>query len=110
MESYIRRSTIDDIGKGAAYILGATGLGLAGYAAYSWAMEAPAVGLWTAINNAQNEAGIESKWELLFGKETYTDKSDGQTVENMFYGWPILGSLYGSAINLGFVSKPSEWF
>jgi len=42
--------------------------------------------------------------ESVVGKKTYTD-SEGNQYKNPFAGWPLLGSISGSAINLEIAAR-----
>jgi hypothetical protein len=46
--------------------------------------------------------------EAVLGKKKYTDKS-GQTFTNPLAGIPVLGSLFGSGINIGIATNPKFW-
>ena len=42
--------------------------------------------------------------EAVVGKKTYTDKN-GKTYKNPFAGIPVVGSLFGSGINIGIATN-----
>jgi hypothetical protein len=44
--------------------------------------------------------------EAIVGKKEYTDPETGQTYKNPLAGVPILGSLFGSGINIGIATNP----
>ena len=43
----------------------------------------------------------ENIMEPVLGKDTYTNEKTGQVFKNPLAGWPVLGSLFGSGINIG---------
>lgn len=43
----------------------------------------------------------EKIMEPVLGKDTYTNEKTGQTFKNPLAGIPVLGSLFGSGINIG---------
>jgi len=44
--------------------------------------------------------------EAIVGKKEYTDPETGQVYKNPLAGVPILGSLFGSGINIGIATNP----
>ena len=44
--------------------------------------------------------------EPVLGKKTYTDPETGKTYTNPFAGIPVIGSLFGSGINIGIATNP----
>ena len=45
--------------------------------------------------------------EAVLGKKEYTDKN-GKTYKNPFAGIPVIGSLFGSGINIGIATNPFD--
>ena len=97
---------ISTAGVAVAALAAAAGIGLAGYGAY-WASK-------KAFNWAEEAAAEAQAWydtvggvgvtEAVVGRATYIDPTTGVTHKNPFAGVPILGSLFGSGINLGIAS------
>jgi hypothetical protein len=48
----------------------------------------------------------KGKLEPILGKKEYSDPETGQTYKNPLAGVPVLGSLFGSGINIGIATNP----
>ena len=78
------------------------GVGVAGYVGYKAAKAAYG---WTEdIVDDMKEIVREKVMEPIVGADSYTNPSTGQTFKNPLAGWPVLGSLFGSGINIGIAS------
>jgi len=81
--------------------IGAAGIGVywASKKLYGWGEEAAAeIQDWI-----DNVGGVGVK-EAVVGRAQYTDPTTGVTHNNPFAGVPVLGSLFGTGINLGIAS------
>lgn len=56
--------------------------------------------------NDINGTGV-GVWEAVVGKKTY-EGNDGKTYNNPFAGVPVIGSLFGSGINIGIATNPFD--
>lgn len=56
--------------------------------------------------NDINGSGV-GVWEAVVGKRTYEGRN-GETYTNPFAGVPLVGSLFGSGINLGIAFSPFD--
>ena len=85
-------------------VAGATAVGLFGYVGYK---AARGVFGWTedAFDDLK-EMVDDGILEPIVGKRTYTDPSTGKSYRNPLAGIPILGSLFGSGINIGIATNP----
>ena len=107
LESYIAGQTVKNVFVPAAV---ATGVGAAAFVGYKAAKAAFNWGddMIDGFNEFLEDQGVEGGiWEPIVGKKTYTDK-DGKTYTNPFAGVPLLGSLFGSGINLGIAFSPFD--
>ena len=93
----------------------ATGVGTASYIGYKAAKAAFGWGedIVEGVQDLLNtDVGVGESpvpiIEAIVGKKEYTDKS-GQTFTNPFAGIPVLGSLFGTGINLGIATNPKFW-
>jgi hypothetical protein len=78
------------------------GVGVAGYVGYK---AAKSLAGWTEdIFDDLGEIVNDKIMEPILGKPTYTDERTGKTYKNPLAGFPVLGSLFGSGINLGIAS------
>ncbi|MDB2637282.1 hypothetical protein N9Y01_01945 [Candidatus Poseidonia alphae] len=82
----------------------AVGVGSAAYisykalnAAYDWGQD---------IVDDMKDLVDKEKLEPILGKKTYSDPETGQTYNNPFAGIPVIGSLFGSGINIGIATNP----
>jgi len=81
----------------------AVGVGVGGYVAYKAAKAAYG---WTEdIVGDMKDLVRENVMEPVLGKETYTNQKTGQTFKNPLAGIPVLGSLFGSGINIGIATR-----
>lgn len=77
----------------------AVGVGVGGYVAYKAAKAAYG---WTEdIVGDMKDLVRENLMEPVLGKESYTNEKTGQVFKNPLAGIPVLGSLFGSGINIG---------
>ena len=91
------------IGKVAVPAVLAGGVAVAGYVGYKAAKAAYG---WTEdIVDDMKEIVRDKVVEPIVGADSYTNPRTGQTYKNPLAGWPVLGSLFGSGINLGIASK-----
>ena len=82
----------------------AVGVGVGGYVAYK---AAKAAWGWTEdIVDDIQEMVNDGVLEPVLGKKTYTDNETGKTYKNPFAGVPVIGSLFGSGINIGIATNP----
>jgi hypothetical protein len=80
------------------------GVGVASYVGYKAAKAAFG---WTEdIIGDVKEMVDEGLLEPVLGKKTYTDPETGKTYKNPFAGIPVVGSLFGSGINIGMATNP----
>ena len=96
------------IGKVAVPVVGAGAVAVAGYVGYKAAKAAFG---WTEdIVDDMREIVREKVMEPILGADQYTNPKTGQTFKNPLAGWPVLGSLFGSGINIGIATfnKASE--
>lgn len=78
------------------------GVGVAGYVGYKAAKAAYG---WTEdIVDDMKEIVQDHIMEPILGKPQYTNPKTGKTFKNPLAGWPVLGSLFGSGINIGIAS------
>jgi hypothetical protein len=90
------------VGKVALPVVGAGAVAVAGYVGYKAAKAAFG---WTEdILDDMREIVKEKVMEPILGADQYTNPKTGQTFKNPLAGWPVLGSLFGSGINLGIAS------
>jgi len=86
------------------------GVGMAGYIGYKAANaffdwgEDVVDGVKDLLNTEVGEANVPII-EAIVGKKEYTDSS-GQTFKNPLAGIPVLGSLFGTGINIGMATNP----
>ena len=66
-------------------------------AAYDWGQD---------IVDDMKDLVDKEKLEPILGKKEYTDPETGQTYNNPFAGIPVVGSLFGSGINIGIATNP----
>jgi hypothetical protein len=102
METYVFLNAIPKVGMAAAGLVGAIGLGLAGYGVYwgskkvyGWADDA-AQEIQDALDNAKSIVV-----EGVVGKSQYTDPQTEQIYNNPFAGVPVLGGLFGYGMKVG---------
>lgn len=82
----------------------AAGIGAVAYIGYKAAKAAYG---WTEdIVEDVKEMVDDGLLEPVLGKKTYTDNETGKTYKNPFAGIPVLGSLFGSGINIGIATNP----
>lgn len=100
LEQLVIARTVRDVALPATV---AAGVGVAGYigykaakAAFGWAED--------AVDDLR-EIVDEKIMEPVLGKKEYTDPDDGKTYKNPLAGIPVLGSLFGSGINIGIATK-----
>ena len=80
------------------------GVGAASYIGYK---TAKALAGWTEdLVDDLKEMVDDGVLEPVLGKKTYTDQETGKTYKNPFAGIPVLGSLFGSGINIGIATNP----
>ena len=86
------------------------GVGMAGYIGYKAANaffdwgEDVVDGVKDLLNTEVGEANVPII-EAIVGKKEYTDSS-GQVFTNPLAGIPVLGSLFGTGINIGMATNP----
>ena len=80
------------------------GVGSAAYISYK-ALKATYEWGQDMVDDIQDLVSSE-KFEPILGKKTYTDVETGQTYNNPLAGIPVLGSLFGSGINIGIATNP----
>jgi len=80
------------------------GVGVASYVGYK-ATKA-AFGWTEDIVSDIKEMVNDGVLEPVLGKKTYTDPETGKTYTNPFAGIPVIGSLFGSGINIGIATNP----
>jgi len=82
------------------------GVGVASYVGYK---AAKAAWGWTE-DIVDDIKGLvdDGKLEPILGKKTYTDNKTGKTYNNPLAGVPVLGSLFGSGINIGMATNPFD--
>ena len=88
-------------GVGAAALMAATAAYFTLRKAYGWAEEvAEEFDGW--VRKKSGGAGVK---EAIVGRSKYED-ADGQVFTNPFAGIPVVGSLFGSGINIGMAFNP----
>ena len=101
LEAVATAQTVKNIVMPAAVV---GGVGAASYIGYK---TAKALAGWTEdIVDDFKEMVNDGVLEPVLGKKTYTDQETGKTYKNPFAGIPVLGSLFGSGINIGIATNP----
>lgn len=90
------------LGKVAVPVVASAGIAVAGYIGYKAAKAAYG---WTEdIVDDMKQIVRDKVVEPIVGADQYTNPKTGQTYKNPLAGWPVLGSLFGSGINIGIAS------
>ena len=101
LDAYMTGQTLKNVVVPSAIVGGVGVLGYIGYKAakdaFNWGEDM--FDEFKQQVNDINGSGVGA-WEAVVGKKTYTD-SEGNTYNNPFAGVPVIGSLFGSGINLG---------
>ena len=99
LDAYVAGQTVKNVVLPATLAVGVGVAGFVGYkaakSAYNWGQD--------AFDDLKDLG--EDVMETVVGKKTYTNPKDGKTYTNPLAGIPVLGSLFGSGINLGIASK-----
>ena len=101
LEAAVVARTVKDVVLPATLAVGVGSAAYIGYkaarAAYGWAED---------IVDDVKDMVDDGVLEPVLGKKTYTDQETGKTYKNPFAGVPIIGSLFGSGINIGMATNP----
>lgn len=104
LEAYVAGQTVKNVVLPATLAVGVGVAGFIGYkaakSAYNWGQD--------AFDDLKDLG--DDVMESVVGKKTYTNERDGTTYTNPLAGIPVLGSLFGSGINIGIatVNKAKE--
>ena len=99
LEAYVAGQTVKNVVLPATLAVGVGVAGFIGYkaakSAYNWGQD--------ALDDLKDLG--DDVMESVVGKKTYTNPKDGKTYTNPLAGIPVLGSLFGSGINIGIASR-----